>query len=419
MSKHATLSASGAPRWMKCAGSIQLSRGLPNVGSAAAGKGTAAHALGEQILEYHLNTGELDRGLRARYKQGTTIQYDDHGATKMVNVMQEMLDHVMVYVNHMIELKKTTNGKLLLEQHLSLERLVRDGMFGTADAIIVPPKQTVLKFQLDLIVTDFKYGFTPVRLVDDDGEPNAQLLYYAAAALDKFGWHHPWVIIEVVQPRCTEVEPIQSLRVKSAEVKHWATTKLYDAAHATDAKDAPLVTGSHCRWCPAISICPEVAREAGKLAMADFAEEPLGKSIPPVPTSPEQLSKILRWAPVLDAWLRACELAAQQEMEAGRQVQGFKLVRKKSNREWPDLPDVKIEQLLKDNGLKVKKMTIECYSVPKLLSPAQMEKLPGGKDAVAAVAIKPDAGLTVAAESDRCKAVALSPGADFEEEDLI
>ena len=413
MTYHAKLSASSAERWMACAGSVRLSAKMPNVSGAAASEGTSAHALGEQILRYAAESRELERGLRQRYREGTTIRYQDHGENKLLTVSQEMLDHVMVYVLHVMNFATEVNGTIHLEQQLNLNRLVRDGMWGTTDAVILPKVA-----RHALIVADFKYGFTPVEIGTLD-DPNKQLLYYAAAALDKFGWHHQAVVIQIIQPRCTEVEPVQSLTLKSKWVKEWATTTLWEAAHATDHPNAPLVAGPHCRWCPALSVCPEVAKQTAALAAVDFADEPLSKKggiTPPISDDPATLSKILKWAPVIDAWLRGCEQAAQLKLEQGQKIQGFKLVRKKSNRQWPEMGEVELLKLLKKNGLKASAPKL--YTEPELLSPAQMEKLPGGKEAVAAVAIKPDNGVTVAAESDRREAVALSAGADFEE-DLI
>src|SRR5690606_26092408 len=52
---HAELGASSAHRWMKCAGSIALSRGIPNVDSEYAREGTAAHELAEKCLRRDLD----------------------------------------------------------------------------------------------------------------------------------------------------------------------------------------------------------------------------------------------------------------------------------------------------------------------------------------------------------------------------
>ena len=47
---HARLSASGAHRWMRCAGSLQLEEQFPESTSAYAEEGTRAHDLAEKCL---------------------------------------------------------------------------------------------------------------------------------------------------------------------------------------------------------------------------------------------------------------------------------------------------------------------------------------------------------------------------------
>ncbi len=47
---HARLSPSAAERWMTCPGSVKLSEGREDKGSAYAAEGTAAHELAEHIL---------------------------------------------------------------------------------------------------------------------------------------------------------------------------------------------------------------------------------------------------------------------------------------------------------------------------------------------------------------------------------
>ena len=55
MTKHATLSASSSHKWLKCPPSALLEREFPDTTSNAAEEGTAAHAMAEHKLNFHLH----------------------------------------------------------------------------------------------------------------------------------------------------------------------------------------------------------------------------------------------------------------------------------------------------------------------------------------------------------------------------
>ncbi len=377
---------------MKCAGSIQQIGDSPSSGSEAARVGTGAHAAGEMLL-----TGK-------KLKTGNTFQFEYDGKKEKLNFEPGMEEHVRFYVDHVKAIQKEWKAELHVEMKVSLEAIGIADAWGTADAVLVGRNR--------IAVVDFKYGMTPVV-----AEDNSQLMFYAAGVileLSKIGKFKAdklkdvEIVLQIVQPRCGEVEAVQSVVTTAEEIMRWANEELWEAAMATDATNPPLTAGEHCRWCPAIARCPAAGRLAGELARSDFEE------MPQVTGDLQVLAKVLRLAPMIEAWLKACEAEAFELMRRGERIDGFKLVAKKSNREWPDLTEPEILKLLKKNGLKAKNVIDECFTNPKLLSPAQMEKLPGGKEAVNAIAVKPDNGLTVAAESDRREAV--TPAiSDFED----
>lgn len=419
MSAHARLSGSSAARWIACPGSVALCAAVPERPSGeAAEEGTMAHSLGEQILSGTAWTkSTFSRKMEKEHGHGlvgASWKYVDHGKNKVGTTTPEMLEAVQVYVNHV----RGLGGEVHVEMSVSLARLVRDGMWGTADA--------VNDCGDTLHVTDYKHGRgVPVRLAPDDfpgwfdlsvdcRPVNAQLLYYAAGALDHFDWRHQNVGLHVVQPRCPEVDPVQSIVLPAAAVRDWATHTLWRAAHAADAPGAPLAVGDHCRFCPALASCPAQLAEARSLARTDFLELPAS---PPVPNDSDTLARILRAAPMIDAWLRACEAAAEDELRAGRRVPGFKLVAKRSNRQWPTENAAALARMVnKSAGRLLANPNGSDMYAKKLKSPAQLEKEigSGGREIVDRVAVKPDAGLTVAAESDRREAASVAT-TDFKE----
>ena len=399
--QHSELSGSTAHRWISCPGSIRLNRDVKKKSSPAAREGTTAHALGEQILRYWMKTKEGIRGLRARFQAGFAFRFEDHGEKLEALATDDMLDAVFVDVEHTINHAK--GNDLYLELHVSLERLVRDNMYGTADRVVDKKKQKTL------VVTDYKNGFLPVH-IGTESDPNAQLMYYAAGVFDKFDWMHRDVELNIIQPRSMEVEPVQTLEMTAAGVREWVNDVLYPAAYATDQPDAPLVTGGWCRFCDAQAICPAQANLAAEIAGKDFASLAVRPkdSLPAVPSDPRKLAKILRAIPILDAYFKACEIHALELIESGTDVPGFKSVSKRSNRAWPTDDPAKLNVLIRKAGYK------HSFSLmsEKMKSPAQMEK-EIGKDIVNKIAIKPDTGTTLAVNTDKRDAIAA--GRDFEE----
>lgn len=406
MKYHAELSGSGAHRWIACPGSVALVHKVGRKPSGpAAREGTMAHALAQRILEYAVKTREGERGLRARFRVGTSFTYDDHGETVKAEVPDsDFLDYVMVYASHVLE--QARGGALHLEMHVDLSPFVRDNMWGTCDAAID-------KADL-LIVDDLKFGYVPVSVESDVAPANAQLMYYAAGALHAFGRRHGRVILEIIQPRATEVPDVQSVELPAKAVLDWAENELYVAAHRVDEPGAPLVPGPHCQFCDALGDCPAQARLASEVAGQDFLE---AQAMPALPATPEDIARVLRAAPMIDAWLRAVEERAYDLLSAGKKIDGYKLVRKKSNRKWPTDDHQKLLNALRLMGVPAK--ASDLLTEPELVTPAELERRVGKKhaDAINAVATKPDAGNTIARESDRRPSV--NAADDFDLEDVL
>jgi hypothetical protein len=386
---------------MHCAGSVALCDDLPDLedgGSEAATRGTAAHAVGADIL-----TGK-------NYEPGDVVIFDDGGVKVRMDVDEEMLAGVNIYVNHVLTtMEYMRDPQLFLEQEVVLP-----GTKGTSDCI--------LRDATTMHVMDYKNGRMPVLIQDEyDDSYNSQLLIYAAGALKKYDPHGEiqTVVLTIVQPNCPEVRQIQSRTLPAHEIRQWAATELKQAVAATKEKDAPLVPGDWCQWCPVASHCPALLAQVQDIAAVDFA----AVATPSLPEanliSPEQVANVLHWMPVLDSWMKQVAARAQEDMERGVIYPGFKLVRKKTHRAWPsgDLYTRLIEA-----GAPKGLTPADLLDVPDQLSPAKLEKkFKWAKTVVAAVAQKPEGGLTVVPNSDSRDAV--QPGQDFQDftggEDLI
>ena len=77
--------ASASPKWMYCGGSIPLEAQHPSSDSPAAREGTAAHQMAECVLENFVGSPE---------------ELLDRAASNGVIMIEEMIDPVMMYVDH-------------------------------------------------------------------------------------------------------------------------------------------------------------------------------------------------------------------------------------------------------------------------------------------------------------------------------
>ena len=371
---HATLGASSAKRWLNCPGSIRMKAGAPpeTRTSPHASLGTAAHELGELCLE---------TGKNAKDFKGRSLEAD--GLTFIVD--EEMIDAVQIYVDHVRKIAE--DNPIYIEVRFDLSWLNPD-MFGTNDACGAE------EFG-DLHVFDYKHGAgVPVEVTN-----NPQLLYYGIGrAYDKE--RKEWgdfqnVHLHIVQPRCPHPDGVvRTWTVPMSYLKEFADV-LKRGAVATEAPDAPLKAGDHCRWCPASGFCPELLRKSQAVARAEF-----GSPLPEVEKMTlEQIVNVVKHESMIKAFMDEVKEYALHLKLQGEELPGLKLVRKRSSREWRD------EEFVKRSLGQT--FPMEKVFNMKLKTVSQMEKSVG-KDVVKDLFLKVEGDLTVAKESDRRKAVDLT-----------
>ena len=274
---------------------------------------------------------------------------------------ENAIEGVKFYVDFLWKEREEFGGSLLIERKFSLE-VLRPGMFGTNDAILVLAKDKVLR------VYDLKGG----RGVPVEVEHNLQLMYYGLGALLKYPEDkYDAVELVIVQPRAPHPDgPVRRWRVDVLDVATWST-ELLDAAAATDDPHAPLNPGDWCRWCPAAGACPAIKDKASRDIALDFAPlDPAPLPDPKLMTNAE-IGELLPRIEIAEAWIRLVFAYAMAEAEAGRDIPGYKLVAKRGRRHWlsDDAEDV-IEAVTRMGVSRA-----DCFAPSELKSPAQMEKL--------------------------------------------
>lgn len=391
---HSELGASSSKRWMCCPGSVALSAGLPNNSSRFAAEGSAAHALGELCL----GIGEDPEA----YIGEVLCDHPDYP------VDTEMAEHVGTYVGY-CRSQIEDGDVVLIEERVSLEPLGPKavGMFGTADFMRFRPSTG------HLLVGDLKYGQgVPVEAVD-----NPQGLYYGLGAvlkLAELGHKVKSVTIAIIQPRAPHpAGPIRTWDVSAFDLVEWAG-ELLEAAEKTRQPNAPLKASEECRFCRAAARCPELMAEAMRQAQLEFADDDC-TLLQPVVASPEllgveRLTAVLAAAPMITAWINACQEHAHQQLEHGNEVPGWKLVEKRATRKW-SLGEKELVPKLVELGADK-----DALFKQSLLSPAQVEKLlpKEARKELADFTKAESSGTTLAPEADKRPAVQSGPAADFD-----
>ena len=238
------------------------------------------------------------------------------------------------------------------------------------------------------IMLDWKFGDG----VQVEAEENEQGMFYTAA-----GMRTPelrWVFQGV-----TEIEIII---VQPPFVRRWVTTPgrivafertLVQAVELSFRPDAPINHGAHCRFCPAKPICPALTGEVDRALAAKV------KAL-----DTQQLADALAMADKLEGWIKDVRALAQDLLEKGAAVPGYKLVPKRATRQWVN----ELKALEAFEGLVPAEELIE------MRSPAQVEKvlkkhkvtMPEG------LIVAVSSGNTLAPESDPRPAV-LTIGSDI------
>lgn len=379
---HATWSASASDRLWACPGSLALTAGLPDKESEAAAWGTAAHEVSEICLRSGKDAIEL---------LGTTRKTKAHTFT----VDDEMAETAQVYIDYVRECGTAVVGfevhagflpkvddVLLIEQRFSLAKINPPfDAGGTGDAVILDRVNKTIE------IVDLKGG----RGVVVEAVGNKQLRTYALGAVLANPGDWRTVRVTIVQPRAPHPDGrIRSEEFDVIDLFDWTVDLQEAMAKAAKAQwafgfasdegwaSAYLSAGDHCLFCKAKATCPALQKTALAEAHTYFKPEG-GMAQPPAPQTltMDQLVRVLDHADMIQNWLNAVRAYAQDQAEMGVDVAAgdsvYVLTPKRATRKWRDETDV--DAICKATGREAG----EFFNEPKLMSPAQVEKVVGKK----------------------------------------
>jgi hypothetical protein len=399
---HSVWSASASARNFACAGALRLTHGLPSPESEASAWGTAAHQISEKCLR---------TGVDAVAFLGTTETTKSH----QIEVDDELAETAQVYVDYvrdrMAEYKAATgdNAVLVIEQRFSLARInppFEAG--GTGDAVLYFP----LWFLLEIV--DLKGG----RGVVVEAKGNKQERTYSLGAmLENSALDVRQIMTTIVQPRAPHRDGrIRSETFHVADLMEWTAELLgamkrsksaWDDYGAGDWDAFYLNPGNHCAstFCPARATCPAVQKasfEAVGLWFDDVTDKPHLHNTPDS-LMPEQIAALLDAADMVEGYLNAVRAYAHSQAESGVKIPNYDLYPKQARRKFKD--GVTAQTLAEKTG----RAPDEFLGAPKLLTPAQTEKVLGkDKDKISGLWSAESSGTNLC-RSDKTTRTAAKP----------
>ena len=360
MTKHATLSASGAPRWMRCVGSVALCKDIPDTSSKYAAEGNAAHDVAEMCLT---------QGQDASAFAGRIITVPNGEGAQRTETRWEVTEQMVEAVQRYVDIVRGLGGHLLVEQQVDFSDWIEvPESFGTSDAIVL--------LDDEIVVVDLKYGMG-VRV---EAEDNEQLMLYALGALSVvrlLGEEPQRVRMMIVQPR---IPHVSEHVVTVEELEQFALRARIAARHAmhqyNGGAEPKLTPGEkQCRFCKGKAVCPALAAEVAEVVSGsavtadDFADLTVATKADLATFGEAQLGAMMAKVGLVEDWCLAVRAETERRMFEGREVPGFKLVAgKKGARAWTDATAA--EAALKAMRLKQDEM----YDF-KLISPTAAERL--------------------------------------------
>lgn len=413
---HAIASPSSAQKWLTCSNSLAAELGQSDTSSGAADLGTDKHELMAECLKFKSPASAF---IGAKMGKGNTV--DEAFAKDVQNVVDNVRARIANYEN------LGARVEMDLEQDVPIDHITgEEGATGRADVIL---RIYWPQGHADLDVIDAKFGWSEV-----EANSNPQLMMYADGAIEKFSLTDEFrsVTLIIEQP-ARQSESIEAEPIAAAAVIDWAETvaspaaakalmirKLAEEGQRAMKMEDFKVSEKGCQWCKAAAVCP---------ARLEHVEQSIGAGFDALETIQDGGHLVVELLPVeelghrfealeiIEDWIKAVRARVEQELLAGKQIPGLKLVAgKRGNRQWQD--DAEAEAMMKKFRMKLEQM----YSF-KLLGPKPileaLKDQPRRMKQIEALIVQPNGKPHVALESDKRPALEITPVEDgFDTDEL-
>jgi hypothetical protein len=367
---HSPLGASGSYRWMACPASIRFSEGVEDPESEHAALGTAAHEVGDRCLTGHMDAWEM-------------IGEEVYGRT----VDKEMAIAVQTYLDGVRQRHPDRDQSNFFVERRFHCPTIHGLFYGTSDAIFVDQKNRGVS------VWDYKHGAGIIV----DPHNNPQMMYYACGVLEELDlWDSiDMVSLLICQPRGFHaMGAIREWSISVDALLDWLEFKLLPAMDTASGDATTVVSGEHCRFCPArYTSCPALKRDMERMKELMAKIEGFEGGVEALTN--EEVGEFLDLFDLAKTLKKSADDTAFIRLQAGHAVPGRKLAPARVFRKWKDGAEEAAVEKFGDRAL----------TTPAFRSPADVEKLTEGRDFTRRWAFKPDAGLTVVTGSDSRPAV--------------
>lgn len=393
---HSHIGPSSAHRWMNCAASVAFITKLDLWGDEGeeAARGTVAHFVCSECLSKSMEPYEF---AGQTYKQG---QYEFTVDEDMVVACESFI----ALVHSTMAKYADKNPILYVERRVSSD--ADPEAFGTSDVVIEVPS-------IAIIILDFKHGMVVVEPSDEQLKLYGQYSYERRSQAMRGAGETKNIVLVIHQPRAAHPSgPTRVYATTADDLQKWMDDEVVPAIKETRNPNATFVQGDWCKYCPALAHC--------KLWQDTMAKIPIEMADRTSVLSDEQISYFRSLKKRATKFFEAVDKEAYQRVIVqGKKIDGCKPVHKLGDRVWkpemlmddPENPGGQITVSLV--SVLEEKYGAKAYPDRKIKSPAQIERLPGGKALTAQWAYKPTTGLTLADEDDvREPAVGLMNMAD-------
>ena len=345
MVAHAQLSPSGSSRWLLCPGSVRMTSGLNKGSGDMALRGSFIHQIGEELL------------IGKEFVLGQKIFYGKDEAIITKDMLTEANDYCS-YVKAICNRDK--NSELTVEMKVDLTDIAED-TFGHADAVVIENG--------NLHIVDLKTGASLV-----DAENNSQMMLYAYGVYKEMEIFHDLknITLHIVQNNDkTGGDKSTNWSISPEDLIDWIENTVKPKAKEALSDDAQCVPGEkQCKWCDAASFC-KALHDYVDQEISDLFDAEDNKS---QEVTIEMVTSFLSKVPIINSLVTKYNERIFEELNAGKSVPGFKLVKSSTHKKWKDEIDA---------FEKMKRWApLDEIAPRKLCTPTQAEKILGAMSTV-------------------------------------
>ena len=370
---HSTLSPSKRERWSLCPASVkEEAKHKETKSGEAAVDGTHTHTLVDYCITNSMQDPLELVGLEMQDNEGSFV------------IQKDRAERAKVAVDYVLE-----RHRELFYPSIYTEKLVdplwltqRGSMFGTCDCII--------KTGQYVEIIDYKDGRIPVTAQGNkqleqyaigfiaeearslgivrrwEGEDKNNLVTTDLLSSNKFPYKD--IQLTIIQPR-NELAQISTLKLTLEELLK-KVPRITEEALATEEVHPKYNPGAEqCRWCKARGSCLALADNVvTKLFQHQLVPtEKLGVPNNPATLSNTDIADIISALPLIRIFLDGVETEALTRINKGQSIQGVKVGKARTYREW----SIESDEVKK----KLVAMGVPVFHAIEAISPAKAEKL--------------------------------------------